>query len=89
MGIVFDYQTWFERLLARADTLIDKQEAECLISRLKDGLRADVRVQNPQNLSVAIGLARWTQNLGSEASNQPNILFFSSQPQQPMEHLNL
>ena len=88
MGIVSDYQTRFERLLARADTLIDKQEVECFINGLKDGLRADVRIQNPQNLSSAIGLARWTQSLGSEASNQPNILFFSSQPQRPMEHLN-
>ena len=44
MGTVFDYQTWFERLLARADTLTDKQEAECFISGLNDGLKADVRV---------------------------------------------
>ena len=58
MGTVFDYQTWFERLLARADTLTDKQEAECFISGLKDGLRADVRVHNPQNLFAAIGLTR-------------------------------
>ena len=58
MGIVSNYQTQFERLLAPADTLTDKQEAECFISGLKDGLRADVRVQNPQNLSAAIGLAR-------------------------------
>ena len=44
MGIVSNYQTQFERLLARADTLTDKQEAECFISGLNDGLRADVRV---------------------------------------------
>ena len=78
MGIVFDYQTWFERLLARANTLIDKQEAECLISRLKDGLRVDVRVQNPQNLSVAIGLARTYELKAQEVRRPTNPTFSSS-----------
>ncbi|KAJ0047220.1 hypothetical protein Pint_05415 [Pistacia integerrima] len=44
---VSDYQAQFERLLARAGTLKDKQEVECFISGLKEGIRADVRVQNP------------------------------------------
>lgn len=55
---VYDYQTRFEKLLARVGTLIDKQEAKCFISRLKDRLRVDVKVQNPQTLTIAIGLAR-------------------------------
>ena len=41
--------------------MIDKQEAECFISGLKDGLRADVRVHNPQNLFAAIGLTRTSE----------------------------
>ncbi|KAJ0078151.1 hypothetical protein Patl1_36841 [Pistacia atlantica] len=44
---VSDYQAQFERLLAYAGTLTDKQEAECFISGLKEGIRADVLVQNP------------------------------------------
>ena len=78
MGTVFDYQTRFERLLARANTLTDKQEAECFISRLKDGLRADVRVQNPQNLSVAIGLARTYELKAQEVRRPTNPTFSSS-----------
>ena len=38
-GTIFDYQTQFERLLAWADTLTNRQEAECFISGLNDGLR--------------------------------------------------
>ncbi|KDO56003.1 hypothetical protein CISIN_1g039109mg [Citrus sinensis] len=41
--MVSEYQTRFERLLARAGHLTDKQEAECFISGLKDGLRTDVQ----------------------------------------------
>ncbi|KAJ0076960.1 hypothetical protein Patl1_35311 [Pistacia atlantica] len=63
---VSDYQAQFERLLACAGTLTDKQEVECFISGLKQGIRADVRVQNPQNLTTAIGLARTYETKAQE-----------------------
>nr|DAD39879.1 TPA_asm: hypothetical protein HUJ06_014202 [Nelumbo nucifera] len=75
---LFQIITLFERLLARAGTLIDKQEAECFISELKDGLRADVRVQNPQNLSTAIGLARTYELKAQEVRRSINTTFHSS-----------
>nr|DAD27434.1 TPA_asm: hypothetical protein HUJ06_028902 [Nelumbo nucifera] len=77
-GTVSDYQTRFQRLLARAGTLTDKQEAECFISGLKDGLRADVRVQNPQSLSAAIGLARTYELKAQEVRCSTNTTFHSS-----------
>ncbi|KAH9680855.1 hypothetical protein KPL71_026714 [Citrus sinensis] len=70
-GTVSEYQTRFERLLARAGHLTDKQEAECFISGLKDGLRTDVRVQNPPNLSAAIGLARTYEFKTQRLTNTP------------------
>ena len=76
-GTIFDYQTRFERLLAWADTLTNRQEAECFISGLKDGLRDDVRVQNPQNLSTTIRLA-CTYELKAQEMRRPTNLTFSS-----------
>ncbi|KAJ0010545.1 hypothetical protein Pint_33757 [Pistacia integerrima] len=43
---VSDYQAQFERLLACAGTLTDKQEVECFISGLKQGIRADNSAQS-------------------------------------------
>lgn len=77
-GTVSDYQPQFERLLARAGSLTDKQEAACFISGLKDGLRADVRAQNPQNLSAAIGLARNYELKAQEIRRSVNPTFSSS-----------
>ena len=69
---------WFWGLLAWANTLTDKQEAKCCISGLKDGLRADVRVQNPQNLSAAIGLARTYELKAQEGRHLTHPTFSSS-----------
>ncbi|KAJ0047217.1 hypothetical protein Pint_05412 [Pistacia integerrima] len=63
---VSDYHAQFERLLARAGTLTDKQEVECFINGLKEGIRADVQVQNPQNLTTTIGLARTYETKAQE-----------------------
>lgn len=76
-GTVSEYQTRFERLLARAGTLTDKQEVECFISGLKEGIRIDVQVQNPPNLSAAVGLAR-TYEIKTKEVKQPTITPLSS-----------
>ena len=70
-GTISEYQTQFARLLARAGHLTDKQEAGCFISGLKDGLRTDVRVQNPLNLSAAIALARTYEFKTQRSTNTP------------------
>lgn len=49
---VRDYQSRFERLLGKARLLTNKQETACFISGLKEPLRANVRAQNPTNLSL-------------------------------------
>lgn len=42
-GIMRVYQNEFERILSKAKTLRDKQEAECFISGLKDYVRIEVK----------------------------------------------
>ena len=54
---VRDYQSKFEKLLGKAGVLTDKQETACFISGLREPLRANVKAQNPSNLSTTISLA--------------------------------
>ncbi|KAH9686686.1 hypothetical protein KPL70_014455 [Citrus sinensis] len=79
-------KTRFERLLAQAGTLTDKQEAECFISGLKEGIRIDVQVQNPPNLSAAVGLAR-TYEIKTKEVKRPIITPLSSFGRNSNSHL--
>ncbi|CAK7334850.1 unnamed protein product [Dovyalis caffra] len=72
IGDASGMETQFERLLSRTDTLTDKQVAECFINRLKDDLRADVKIRNPQTLTTATGLAHAYKNKAQKVCQTPH-----------------
>ncbi|KAA8547499.1 hypothetical protein F0562_003928 [Nyssa sinensis] len=55
---VRDYQTQFEKLLARARKLTPTQHVSCFISGLKESIRIEVQASRPTTLSATVGLAR-------------------------------
>ncbi|KAA8539426.1 hypothetical protein F0562_026118 [Nyssa sinensis] len=57
IGSVRDYQTHFEKLLAKVGYLPHNRQVSCFISGLKDSIKADVLAGCPASLSSAIGLA--------------------------------
>ncbi|GMY13638.1 hypothetical protein FCV25MIE_08877 [Fagus crenata] len=61
IGIVREYEGYFERLLSRwlrVGRLPPSQQVGCFISGLKDHLRVNVQALKPTSLSSAVGLAR-------------------------------
>ncbi|KAL5812595.1 hypothetical protein ACOSQ3_027545 [Xanthoceras sorbifolium] len=58
VGSVRDYQTQFEKLLAKVGYLPPNRQVSCFVSGLKDSIKAEVLVRCPATLSSAIGLAR-------------------------------
>ena len=56
-GTVSEYQTLFERLLAKVWHLLQNRQVSCFISRLHDSINANVLACCPTILSLAIGLA--------------------------------
>ncbi|KAK0576161.1 hypothetical protein LWI29_013005 [Acer saccharum] len=58
VGSVRDYQTQFEKLLAKVGHLPPNRQVSCFISGLKESIKADVLAGCPATLSTAIGLAR-------------------------------
>ncbi|KAA8548911.1 hypothetical protein F0562_000595 [Nyssa sinensis] len=57
-GSVREYQTQFEKLLAKAGSLSQTQQVSCFVSGLKESIKADVLAGRPNSLSAAISLAR-------------------------------
>lgn len=55
---VRDYQTRFESLLAKVGHLPPVHQVSCFMSGLKDGIKANVLVGRPKDLSTAFGLAQ-------------------------------
>ncbi|KAK9179225.1 hypothetical protein WN943_028424 [Citrus x changshan-huyou] len=58
VGSVCDYQTQFEKLLAKVGRLSQDRQVSCFVSGLKDTIKADVLAGRPTTLTSAIGLAR-------------------------------
>ncbi|KAA8522007.1 hypothetical protein F0562_012679 [Nyssa sinensis] len=58
VGSIRDYQTQFEKLLAKVGYLPPNRQVSCFISGLKESIKADVLAGCPATLSTAIGLAR-------------------------------
>lgn len=58
VGSVRDYQTKFEKLLAKVGLLLQNRQVSHFIIHLKDSLKADVLSASPTTLASAIGLAR-------------------------------
>ncbi|KAI9194751.1 hypothetical protein LWI28_008909 [Acer negundo] len=57
-GTVVEYQTRFEKLLAKVGSLAPNKKVSCFVTRLKDSIRIDVQAKLPSTLTMAIGLAR-------------------------------
>ncbi|KAA8517478.1 hypothetical protein F0562_017771 [Nyssa sinensis] len=57
-GSVREYQTQFEKLLAKAGSLSQTQQVSCFVSGLKESIKVDVLAGRPNSLSAAISLAR-------------------------------
>ncbi|KAI9165992.1 hypothetical protein LWI28_024310 [Acer negundo] len=55
---VKDYQTTFEKLLAKVGTLPQDRQVSCFVSGLHDNIRTDVQANRPTTLTSAISLAR-------------------------------
>ncbi|KAK0580835.1 hypothetical protein LWI29_006834 [Acer saccharum] len=58
IGTVKDYQTTFEKLLAKVGTLPQDRQVSCFVSGLHDNIRTDVQANRPTTLTSAISLAR-------------------------------
>ncbi|KAL5803486.1 hypothetical protein ACOSQ3_031944 [Xanthoceras sorbifolium] len=57
-SIVTTYQEAFEKLSHRIDGLSEEFLIGCFIAGLKDEIRVDVKVKNPNAILEAIGVAR-------------------------------
>jgi hypothetical protein len=57
-GTVAEYQDRFQALLPRAGPLEESQRVQLFTRGLQPSLNIDVRIQNPQSLTVAMSLAR-------------------------------
>ena len=55
---VEEYQSKFEKLLAKVEHLPQACQVRCFISGLCESIRIDVQTNRPDNLTSAIGLAR-------------------------------
>ena len=58
VGLVQDYQTQFEKLLAKVGYLPSNCQVSCFISDLKESIKVDVLAGCPATLSTTISLAR-------------------------------
>ncbi|XP_077236504.1 uncharacterized protein LOC143878006 [Tasmannia lanceolata] len=74
-GSVNDYQTQFEKLLAKVSHFQQTRQVSCFVSGLKDSIKADVMAASPATLSAAIGLARLYEacNLSQRRAIPPDI----------------
>ncbi|KAK1357252.1 hypothetical protein POM88_050508 [Heracleum sosnowskyi] len=74
-GTVQEYQTRFEKLLAKAGLLPQGRQVSCFISGLRDSIRADVQANKPVTLTSAIGLARLyeARNMSLRPANSPTL----------------
>ncbi|KAH9745476.1 hypothetical protein KPL70_004085 [Citrus sinensis] len=76
VGSVNEYQTQFERLLAKVGHLPQNRQISCFISGLHDSIKANVLACCPTTLSSAIGLAclyearNLSQRRSMQTSNQ-------------------
>ncbi|KAF8378270.1 hypothetical protein HHK36_029609 [Tetracentron sinense] len=72
-GSVRDYQTHFEKLLARVGPFPQAQQVSCFVSGLRDSIKTDVQASRPSTLSDAIGLARLyeARNLSQRRATPP------------------
>ncbi|KAH9763048.1 hypothetical protein KPL70_001041 [Citrus sinensis] len=57
-GSVEEYQSKFEKLLAKVEHLSQARQVSCFISGLCESIRIDVQTNRPDSLTSAIGLAR-------------------------------
>ncbi|KAA8529845.1 hypothetical protein F0562_034386 [Nyssa sinensis] len=57
-GSVREYQTQFEKLLAKAGSLSQTRQVSCFVSGLKESIKVNVLASKPNSLSAAISLAR-------------------------------
>ncbi|KAK0600184.1 hypothetical protein LWI29_012574 [Acer saccharum] len=72
-GTIQDYQTRFEKLLAKVGQLPQARQVSCFVSGLRDSIRADVQAGRPTTLTAAIGLAHVYEahNLSQRRINPP------------------
>ena len=57
-GSVLEYQSKFERGLARVVALSQEKKVSCFVTRLKDSIRTDGQANQPTTLTMAIGLPK-------------------------------
>ena len=55
---VWEYQSKFERGLARVGALSPKRKVSCFVTNLNDSIRTNVQANQPTTLTMAIGLAK-------------------------------
>ncbi|KAA8529633.1 hypothetical protein F0562_034267 [Nyssa sinensis] len=77
---VRDYQTQFEKLLARAGKLTPAQHVSCFISGLKESIRIEVQASRPTTLSAVVGLARLYEAKLTTASKRSTPLMEVRRP---------
>ena len=87
MVSVLEYQSNFERGLARVGALSPVRNVSCSVTNLKDSIRTNVQANKPTTLTMAIGLAKlfegrdlahirgttWGRSLPTNALNKLDI----------------
>ncbi|KAK0581846.1 hypothetical protein LWI29_018689 [Acer saccharum] len=68
---VIEYQTRFERVLAKVGNLAQDKKVSCFVTGLRDSIRTDVQAHCPSTLTIAIGLAKLYE-ARDQAQKKPN-----------------
>ncbi|KAK0578199.1 hypothetical protein LWI29_006640 [Acer saccharum] len=68
---VIEYQTRFERVLAKVGNLAQDKKVSCFMTGLRDSIRTDVQAHCPSTLTMAIGLAKLYE-ARDQAQKKPN-----------------
>ncbi|PPS03228.1 hypothetical protein GOBAR_AA17431 [Gossypium barbadense] len=79
---VEEYQRQFQSLLARTIDLRPQQQVNLFTTRLIEELRIDIEMQQPENLGVAMNMARTLehkQNVSSKLSSRAILNWPTSQ----------
>ncbi|TXG66291.1 hypothetical protein EZV62_007566 [Acer yangbiense] len=68
---VIEYQTRFERVLAKVGNLAQDKKVSCFVTGLRDSIRIDVQAHCPSTLTMVIGLAKLYE-ARDQAQKKPN-----------------
>ncbi|XP_016745984.1 uncharacterized protein [Gossypium hirsutum] len=81
-GTVEEYQCQFQSLLARTTDLKPRQQVNLFTAELVEELRIDIEMQQPENLGVAMNIARALerkQKVSSKILSQTSLNWSASQ----------